>query len=595
MVKASGTSTDTACMSRASVHSLLARIAAPTGGGAAVGDFETAVRQMSALFLVIGSGHGALRALSGDATVADFVLVAVAALLFGLAFLPIARGRTWLIRGVVAGWILALGFAMFGHVADVRGESTGGLLLMLAWPLMLTAYYCSLPIALGYVGLALGTVAIELVASDRTWAAPQRLTAILLVFGTLTPLMAMVRVRAELSVGYLKEAVIRDPLTGLHNRRGFEQVLQAAAIVARGDDFRHVSVIVADVDYFKLVNERFGHAKGDGVLGEVATLLFLEAPAGALVARIGGEEFGIILDGMRSDEALEIANRLRRTIEENFVATTTHITLSVGVIGTDLHDGDADDLMRRADEALYAAKQLGRNRAVSYSGEVLDILERAKVRQEEASRNQLATLLTLAEALDLRDSSTALHSRTVADFAEGMAVELGLEPDLVERIRLAGLLHDIGKIGVPDSVLLHPGKLDDAQWELMKQHPEIGARMLNHVDYVDIRDWVIAHHERPDGRGYPYQLQGNEIPLGARILAVADSYEAMTADRVYRKSPGHEYAVSELHKWSGQQFDPVVVVAMEAYLRRNSIGGLPDADPVPLDDIDEGFTDAIAA
>ncbi|MBC7460117.1 MAG: diguanylate cyclase [Thermoleophilia bacterium] len=581
-------------MSRATLQNLLTRMTAPTAGGVAVSDFATAVRQMSALFTFIASAHGVYRTVLGAASMTDYVLIAACGLLLALTYLPRALTREWFVQLIAGAWILALGAAMYGRVADTHGQSTGALLLLLSWPLLLTAYYCRMAFALGYVGLAITTIAVESALSDQLWALPQRIAAVVLVFGTLVPLITMVRTRSELSVKYLQDAAIRDPLTGLLNRRGFEQSLRAAAIIARYDDFRHLSLLVADVDYFKLVNDSFGHAKGDDVLVEVSTILFLEAP-GAQVARIGGEEFGIILEGVKTSEALVLAETLRRAVEAAFNNTSTHVTLSIGVVGTDVYDGDADDLMRHADHALYAAKSLGRNRAIPYSDEVLGILERARVRQEEASRTQLATLLTLAEALDLRDVSTSLHSRTVADYAEGMARELNLDDELVERIRLAGLLHDIGKIGVPDSVLLHPGKLDDEQWALMKQHPEIGARMLNHADYIDIRDWVIAHHERPDGRGYPYQLQGNEIPLGARILSVADSYEAMTADRVYRASPGHEYAISELHKWSGAQFDSEVVAAMVRFLTAHHIGQVPPEETLSFDDVDDGFADTLAA
>jgi diguanylate cyclase (GGDEF)-like protein/putative nucleotidyltransferase with HDIG domain len=421
------------------------------------------------------------------------------------------------------------------------------------------------------VAIAGSTLAADLLLRGHHDGAIQRLVVTLVVFGGMTPLVSMVRLRGEMSVKYLKEAAIRDPLTGLLNRRGFEAAF-AETLAAAELAGTHVSLIMADVDYFKTVNDRHGHGAGDQLLGEVSTLLLLGAPTNSVVARVGGEEFAIILDQTALEVAFTHAEELRLAVESTFGRTATRVTMSLGIVATDLHGHGLDTLVQHADKALYAAKELGRNRAVGYSDDVIEVLERARIRREEASRNQLATLLTLAEALDLRDASTALHSRTVADYAEGMARELGLEADLVERIRLAGLLHDIGKIGVPDSVLLHPGKLDDEQWELMRQHPEIGARMLNHVDYTDIRDWVLAHHERFDGYGYPAKLVGEQIPLAARILAVADSYEAMTADRVYRASLGHEFARGELRTCSGSQFDPDVVAAMERFLDATGIG-----------------------
>jgi putative nucleotidyltransferase with HDIG domain len=177
----------------------------------------------------------------------------------------------------------------------------------------------------------------------------------------------------------------------------------------------------------------------------------------------------------------------------------------------------------------------------------------------------------LAETLDLRDTGTALHSLTVGRYAEMTATELGLPAERVDRIRLAGLLHDIGKLGVPDHVLRKPGKLDDAEWAEIRKHPELGARILAGANLDDIAGWVIAHHERPDGRGYPFGLPAEQIPFEARILAVADAYEAMTADRVYRAGLGHETAMGELRSCAGAQFDAEVVEAFLAALRQPSV------------------------
>ena len=170
-------------------------------------------------------------------------------------------------------------------------------------------------------------------------------------------------------------------------------------------------------------------------------------------------------------------------------------------------------------------------------------------------------MIALAEALDIRDTGTGQHSHTVGRYAEMMARELDLGEDHVERVRLAGVLHDIGKIGISDSVLSKPGPLDADEWQEMFTHPEIAARLLTRPEFDDLRGWILAHHERPDGAGYPHGLSGDEIPLEARILAVADAYEAMTADRVYRPSLGAETARAELNAGAGSQFDAKVVTA----------------------------------
>ncbi len=189
---------------------------------------------------------------------------------------------------------------------------------------------------------------------------------------------------------------------------------------------------------------------------------------------------------------------------------------------------------------------------------------------------RLAAVMLLAETLDLRDPSTALHSRTVGRLARATANEMGLPLDRVERIHAAGVLHDLGKLGVADAILFKPGPLDDAEWREMRRHPDVGARILEHAGMHDIADWVRAHHERVDGRGYPAGLSAEQISLEARILAVADAYEAMTADRPYRAGMPPEDARTELRACAGSQFDPVVVDAFIRALASDSL-----AMPVP--------------
>jgi HD-GYP domain-containing protein (c-di-GMP phosphodiesterase class II) len=173
-------------------------------------------------------------------------------------------------------------------------------------------------------------------------------------------------------------------------------------------------------------------------------------------------------------------------------------------------------------------------------------------------------VIGLAEALDIRDTGSTGHSHTVGRYAELTAIELGLPGEHVERVRLAGVLHDVGKIGVSDRVVTKPGPLDADEWREMRTHPEIGARLLTHPNFDDLRAWVLSHHERPDGRGYPHGLTAEDIPLEGSILAVADAYEAMTADRVYRSSLGEEAARAELEAGAGTQFDARVVEAFLA-------------------------------
>jgi two-component system cell cycle response regulator len=349
-----------------------------------------------------------------------------------------------------------------------------------------------------------------------------------------------------------------DPLTGLFNRRAFEELLEMELDRAtRGG--RPISVIVGDIDGFRAVNEQHGHAAGDTALQAVAQNALKWKRRIDLAARIGGEEFALLLPETDERGAFIVAERLRRATHRSFVEAAPGVTFSFGVATAPLHAGDAVGLLRAADSATAAAKELGGDRTVIYSDEVARML--AEMGEHAGEELQLATVIALAEALDIRDTGTGQHSHTVGRYAEMMARELGVDEERVERVRLAGVLHDIGKIGISDRVLSKPGPLDADEWQEMYTHPEIGARLLSRPEFDDLRAWILAHHERPDGLGYPHALAGEDIPLEARILAVADAYEAMTADRVYRAALGEAAARAELEAGAGTQFDADVVAA----------------------------------
>jgi two-component system cell cycle response regulator len=349
-----------------------------------------------------------------------------------------------------------------------------------------------------------------------------------------------------------------DPLTGLYNRRAFEELL-ALELERATRAGRPISVIVGDVDNFRAVNERHGHAAGDTALQAIAQNALKWKRRIDLAARIGGEEFALLLPDTDERGAFIVAERLRRATHRSFVEATPGVTFSFGVATAPAHATDGVGLLRAAHSATAAAKDLGGDRTIIYSDEVARML--AEVGRHGGEELQLATVIALAEALDIRDTGTAQHSHTVGRYAEQMARELGFDEEHVERVRLAGVLHDIGKIGISDRVLSKPGPLDPDEWREMYTHPEIGARLLSRPEFDDLRAWILAHHERPDGLGYPHALAGDDVPLEARILAVADAYEAMTADRVYRPALGEEAARAELEAGAGTQFDAEVVTA----------------------------------
>ena len=330
---------------------------------------------------------------------------------------------------------------------------------------------------------------------------------------------------------------------------------------------RPLSVIVGDLDGFKLVNDRLGHQAGDDALRRVARELSTWKRRSDLTARVGGEEFALLLPGASEEGAFTLADRVRLGVQEVFAADEVPLTISFGIAAFPEHGEDAEALTLAADQALYAAKEMGRNRCVHFTPELAESLS-SRARVADSAEMQLDTVIGLAEALDIRDTGTAKHSRTVGRYARLMALEMGLGEARAERIELAGLLHDVGKIGISDRVLNKPGPLDAEEWAQMRTHPQIGARLLSRPELADLRGWILAHHERPDGQGYPFGLSGEEIPIEARIVAVADAYEAMTADRVYRLALGEQTAREELASCAGEQFDPEVVGAFMAALDR---------------------------
>jgi diguanylate cyclase (GGDEF)-like protein/putative nucleotidyltransferase with HDIG domain len=372
----------------------------------------------------------------------------------------------------------------------------------------------------------------------------------------------------------LTDAARTDVMTGLPNRAGLHESLERELERAAPEQ-RPVSILMLDLDRFKNVNERFGLDVGDQLIRETAELLDTETRLIDTVARSGGEEFSIILPETEQHRAFLFAEDLLTAIRKshgdadgNGNGNGPSLTGSVGVATYPAHAGDVTTLISAADRALYAAKALGRDRAVIYSPEVTQTLGAVAGKRSVEDQAQLATVLSLAEALDQRDASTSKHSQTVGRLCEMMATELGLDEDRIQRIRLAGILHDIGKIGVPDSILRKPGPLTSEELAHMRRHPELGARILSGSEMDDVRDWIVAHHERPDGQGYPKGISGDEIPLEALILGVADAYEAMTADRVYRAALGPVKARAELLDCAGSQFDPEVVEALLAALDR---------------------------
>jgi diguanylate cyclase (GGDEF)-like protein/putative nucleotidyltransferase with HDIG domain len=351
----------------------------------------------------------------------------------------------------------------------------------------------------------------------------------------------------------LEGVAVTDPLTGLRNHRAFHEKLERSLQPGRPD--APMSLIMLDMDKLKAVNDNLGHDAGDEQLKLLASAIRGAERGTECSYRIGGDEFGVILDGTRAWNALEFTQRLDANLAADSSNNSVGVTAGVAEL---LAGADKDRLIREARLALMAAKRSGHAAAI-YSPEMEPQL--ARVDSENAHHTRtLASALALA--VDAKDSYTRSHSQTVSELSALIAAELGFAPAHIEKMRIAGLLHDVGKIGIPDAILNKPAKLTQAEYDLMKTHAVLGYNIVLAAELPVEAAWIRHHHSRWDGNGYPDKISGEDIPLESRIIFVADSFEAMTSDRPYRKAPGQQFAIDELQRNSGTQFDPRVVDAI---------------------------------
>ncbi|MFL5885999.1 MAG: diguanylate cyclase [Thermoleophilaceae bacterium] len=461
---------------------------------------------------------------------------------------------------------LSCGSVLIEWVVLRSGESATTYTVFYFWIAIYAFQY--LPVYQAFLQLAFVFLSYAIVLGlleDPT--SPQALrwaltTVALVVAGAM---IGVLRHRNGRLISALAESARVDGLTGLLNRRGFEErfAQELARAKRSGERF---SVVIGDLDAFKAVNDGYGHQAGDRALEVVGECLAEGKRVSDEVARIGGEEFAAILPDTDEHGAYLFADRLRSRVAVACRSLPGELTISLGVATFPQHGHEGDSLVRAADQALYMAKRLGRDRVVVYNAATAPTISAAIREGNREHEDHLATALRLAEVLDLRDSGTASHSQTVGRYAEMIARQLDFMPEHAERVRYAGIVHDVGKVGIPDSILCKPGALTPEEETEMRKHPEIGARILAGSNLGDISAWVIAHHERCDGTGYPLGLTADEIPLEAHILAVADAYEAMTNDRVYRAAIGEREAQTELMDGIGTQFDERVVHAFLASL-----------------------------
>ena len=348
-----------------------------------------------------------------------------------------------------------------------------------------------------------------------------------------------------------------DGLTGLYNHRHFHESLEKE--IARSSRFGTMfSVIMLDIDLFKAYNDIYGHLAGDQLLRRMGELIRSSIRNMDVAFRYGGEEFTVILPEARLDNAYKVAERVRKAVESKASSKPIPVTVSLGVASWPSDGITREEIIGCADAALYRAKQNGRNRVCLSSDVVKPGAPPAG--ELEGGLGALNIIYALAATVDAKDHYTYGHSRKVSEYATAISQVLDLSEDRIATIRAAALLHDIGKVGIPDSILNKAGTLTEEEWEQVKAHPQVGVEILRHViNLVNCLPAILHHHERYNGDGYPYGLKGDGIPLEARILAIADAYDAITSSRPYRERLSPRQAINELKRCVGTQFDPELV------------------------------------
>jgi diguanylate cyclase (GGDEF)-like protein/PAS domain S-box-containing protein/putative nucleotidyltransferase with HDIG domain len=356
----------------------------------------------------------------------------------------------------------------------------------------------------------------------------------------------------------LRGLAVRDAMTGLYNHSYLKQVL-GREIERAGSRDGLVSFMILDVDSFKYYNDSFGHPAGDDVLKKVARLIQESVRGTDIVGRYGGDEFAVVLPDADQLAAAEVGERIRKNIEGAALPYCAYmpggkLTVSAGVACYPLQAKSSAELIRMADEALYRVKRTTKNRVEIYSSVLEEIMEGGPV--DRRLTPHVGTLLT---ALKAKDPYTYAHCENVARYAVALAQKAGLPPEEASKIKIAALLHDLGKVEIPLETLTKTEPLTPEEWALIRRHASLGAELVGQIKpLAGLVPAILHHHERYDGAGYPQGLAGEEIPLAARIIALADAYDAMTTYRPYRPPRTPDEALAEIEKEVGRQFDPVL-------------------------------------
>src|SRR6266516_4213168 len=464
--------------------------------------------------------------------------------------------------------ILAL--AAGSLIAPINGDSVGALLARVLVAATADSFI-NIVLISGAIALSTGQRYAKLVSTnDRAtivaFAFMASAALMLVVLWQRSEILSVALVGPLLAISFYQRSTHRalramrlaltDPLTGLGNHRHFHERLQRELLSAE-EQAQPLTLCFVDIDDFKKVNDRYGHPSGDRVLSQVGARL----RQGGEAFRLGGDEFALLLVDHDETMALAAADSIVERIATVDFDQIGTVTASAGLATFPMQGHGRDELIRLADSALYWAKEHGKNRGRLWRPDVVELseLKRLAAGPDKAARYRAAA--SLAKAVDARDTYTGSHSERVSELAAKVASRLGLDAEQIELTRLAGSLHDLGKLAIPEEILRKPGTLADSERLVLERHPQIGFRMLDSLGVDPVADLVLHHHERWDGAGYPDGLRGEEIPLGARIIFVTDAYDAMTSDRIYRPKLEPEVAPTELRRCAGTQFDPAIVSA----------------------------------
>lgn len=380
-----------------------------------------------------------------------------------------------------------------------------------------------------------------------------------------------------------------DSLTGVYNYRFFVEKLD--------EQFRLygrecLTLLYIDVDDFKLYNQLYGVGEGDAALCRIGEVISRAVGESGTVFRTSGKVFAVLLPLQDTQRGRTLAKEIESRVAQINLAQDRRrfkpLSVSVGICSAPYAASSAKELMDNADLAAYNAKQGGKDQIVVFRGasdlvpqhlaERTDAIVDRIERGDGEYRTALSMISALTAAIDAKDHYTYAHSKNVARYAANLAVAAGLNDDQVRTIYAAGLLHDIGKISVPETILKKTGKLSDEEYQIMKEHVNSSIEMIRHLPEMDyLIPAVLGHHERWDGKGYPRGIAGEEIPVSARCLAIADVFDAMTTDRPYRKGLPLEYAIREIENGAGTQLDPQLARTFARLLRSRSIPLSPQA------------------